>query len=225
LTSGKTGKIVFAFRIRILSVGTLLIAALAVGCGGDDDDGFVSPSPTREPSVPAVTPFPAPTVVGQMLTSPAKGFSIVFPDGWTINPGYGGTIGTESIDVAFLEDAAATPVGQVRPSLVVGCIPVDVIPDPEAYPEQRSTALQSTLETPGEVRELQVANAPAIAVTYEKEIARETGSEERIRQTDVFFVTPYCGFTVSLLSAPEDAARFDPQFEAMLDSFQLIAAN
>ena len=67
-----------------------------------------------------------------------------------------------------------------------------------------------------------MSGLPATVATYVKEIKVDETRTDVFRQQDVFLGGPLCSFTVSLLSSPEDEAVFQPQFDAMLDSFLLL---
>lgn len=209
-------------KLANVVVLTTVLFAGAVACSEDDGSPPARETPTPSPALPAVTPFPAPTVVGRTLSSTAKKYSVTFPEGWVLRPNYA-TVGNESLDVAFLEEEI--PSGPVRPSLAIGCMPVELIADLGEYVESRVAGLQQTLGQAGDVEERTVGGARAAFVTYEKLIGEErtaTAGQESIRQVDVFFVGDVCAFTVSLLTSPEDASSLEPGFLAMLNSFEFL---
>lgn len=193
------------------------LAGALVACG---DDGPVDASPTAAPATEPVA-FASPTIVASTLTSTEKGYSVTFPESWNIRPNYV-YVGAESLDAAFLD--SDVPSGSIRPTLTIGCFPTGPggPPTQGEFADARLTALRSTLAEPPQTSTRVVAGIQATVATYVKEIAVDETQIDRIRQQDLFLVAPLCAFTISLLSTPEDEAAFQPQFDALVNSFLLL---
>jgi hypothetical protein len=195
---------------------TSALAGALMACGGDDDPSDV---PTPRATEQAV--FASPTIEAQKLTSTEKGYTVTFPEGWNIRANYG-TIQGESLDIALLDDAVTS--SQVRPTLTIGCFPHQAgsAPDQAEFQQARVSAVRNSLAEPPVLTTRQVAGVQASVATYTKQIDVGSGQVDSIRQQDVFFVGPLCSFSLSLLSAPEDEGLFQPQFDAMADSFAFL---
>jgi hypothetical protein len=203
----------------VVLVALVLASAVMVACGGDDGE---DPLPTAAPVATEPVPFASPTIEGGRLTSIEKGYAVTFPEGWNIRPNYV-NVGSESLDAAFLD--ASIPTGPVRPTITIGCVPKepDGPPTQEEFQRTRLEALTATSTAPPETTSRQVSGIQAAQATYAKAIqADPTAPLDLIRQQDIFFVGDLCAFSVSLLSSPEDVDTFQPQFDALLASFELI---
>ncbi len=210
-----------ASAIHVIALACAMAAAAALAaCGGDGGGEDVElPTASLRPTEPV--PFASPTVEAQTLTSTEKAYRVTFPDDWTLRPNYV-NVGVESIDAAFLN--RDVPSGDVRPTLSIGCIPKQAggPPEQEEFQQGRLAALTQTLVAPPATSTRQVDGIQAAVATYVKEIVVDPERTDRIRQQDVFLVGPLCAFTISLLSSPEDEAVFQPQFDEMLASFELL---
>jgi hypothetical protein len=210
-------RLVLLLITSFLALGLVFAACTDDNDNGNGNNGEVEATETPGP-VGTPVRFPEPTLDGNTLTSPGKGYRATFPDTWTVRPAYG-SIGGEALDVAFLnEDEEAGPV---RPTMSIGCRPIDGPVDLEEFTRSRVSGLIELRVSEPDLSSRVVAGTSAMVVSYQRELVGEEG-RDTIRQQEVYLVGERCIFNISLLTSPEEMERFSQDFEEMLSTFELI---
>ena len=196
----------------------LVILCLAVACGDGGKEPATSTSPppgTPQPTaVLQGTPRPTPIIVDGRLESPAMGYSVHIPEGWNAFPSYLPGPGF-SIDAFFAPDL----VEGVQPNIAVTCdqIPEGTTLTLKEYSDAKLQVARGVAQVEPDVSSGEVGGQEAVVARYKREKL-----EPAVEKTDVFFVTPKCGWTIALTVPLGHGSDYQGLFEEFLGSFRLL---
>lgn len=203
-----------AWRLAFIVTIAAMAGLGAVACGGG---GGQAPTPevtVVSGTVVPSTPFPEPTITGNRVESPSKGYSVEFPQGWTVDSNvlaYGGV----TADAFF----APEEVAGVQPSISVSREDLSEALSPETYLEEKVKTAQAVgaegLDVKGGST---VAGREASILNYGL-----TRDSVQMEKRDVVFVDDGHGWVITLTIPHGQGATFYPLFDAFLGSFELLA--
>jgi hypothetical protein len=201
------------------------LAAAACSGGNNADNNGAGETPTAAASiVPATpfvtaativpsTPFPAPIITGNHLESPKKGYAVDFPDGWTVDWNIV-TFGSATSDAFFSpnEIAGVQPSISVRREEIGNEFTFETYVDAKIQTAQGMGG-QSLVTEKGST----VAGQQTLVITYG--LMRDS---IRLEKRDVVFVSDGFGWMITLTVPAGQLATFEPLFDELLSSFQLL---
>lgn len=209
-----------AWRLAFIVTVAAIAGLGAMACGGG---GGQAPTPeaTLVPGTAAIstvvpnTPFPQPTITGNHVESTSKGYSVEFPQGWTVDPNvltYGGV----TADAFF----APEEVAGVQASISVSREDLSEVLSPETYLQEKVKTAQAIgaegLDVKGGST---VAGRDASILNYGL-----TRDSVRLEKRDVIFVGGGHGWVITLTVPAGQGETFYPLFDAFLGSFELLAS-
>ena len=161
------------------------------------------------------TPFPAPTVTGNRLESPSKGYAVQFPEGWSVVSNVVAYDGLTA-DAFF----APNEIAGLQPNIAVSREDLSDTLSPETYVETkvktaRGLGAQNLEVTSGS----SVAGREASIMNYG--LVRDS---VQLEKRDVVFVDDGHGWVITLTVPSGQGASFYPLFDQFLGSFKLLAA-
>jgi hypothetical protein len=196
-------------------LGVTALGAVACNGGGTEAPTPEATLPSRTPSGTAIAaPFPTPIITDNLLEYPAKGYSVRFPEGWSVDANvvaFGGL--TADAFFAPEEIAGVQPNMSVTQEELTGSVSQD-------------TYLNTRLELVERLgaRDIQepvtrtVSGVEASLVTYSL-----TADSTALVRTDVVFVTEGTGWLISLTVPEGEEANYRPVLDEFLDSFELLS--
>jgi hypothetical protein len=206
--------------ILMLSVA-LVLAGGAAACSDDKGDPKPTPGITtvgQRPTTNAiVTPFPTPQVTNnQVDSSTSKGYAATFPEGWNFYPNRIQTTDA-SVDVIF-EPLVAGATAQAN--IAIECI-VTNNPQSDAHITFEATKV-ARIGTNNDIviTQRQISGLPATVLTYHFESPNEANIPPLEKQ-DVIFSAGKCDWKLTTTAPQGQREKYEPQFAAFLDSFQL----
>jgi len=195
-----------------------LLAILVAACGndGNGDDG-ASGDVTPVVRTPLAAD-PLPTVDGNNVTSPGKGYAVRYPDGW--EPRFNFAITPlQRVDAYFAPDPDGDPEVGVRANIAVTC---DTIPDgtllDDYFARKRDLIRSVAGIEPPDAAQITVAGAPAMRVEYNEPQAQG----DDLRKVDTYLVKGRCGYNISLTAEQPAVAGLIGAYDAFLESFTLL---
>jgi hypothetical protein len=210
-----------AFIVTIAAMAGL--GTMACGGGGGQAptpeltlvSGTVVPGTAVVSTVVPSTPFPLPTITGNHVEYPSKGYSVEFPEGWTVDSNvltYGGV----TADAFF----APEEVAGVQASISVSREDLSDVLSPETYLEEKVKTVQAIGAEGLDVRGgSTVAGREASILNYGL-----TRDSVRLEKRDVIFVGGGHGWVITLTIPAGQGETFYPLFDAFLGSFELLAS-
>jgi hypothetical protein len=192
----------------------LAAALLAFAC---DDDGGPDANETSSAETPQAqtTADPLPTVTGNTVVSPAKGYSITFPADWQTRFNLV-TSPTQRADSYFAPESAGltinTNITVVCETTADGAAPADFI-------ERRiATITQLTGGSP-QLSDVTVASRQGQRADYTQ---TSTAANLELAKSDVYVLGDDCGYTITLTADPSKRDEYQDEFQAMVDSFTIL---
>ena len=210
-----------AFIVTIAAMTGL--GAMACGGGGGQAptpeatlvSGTVVPGTAVVSTVVPNTPFPQPTITGNHVEYPSKGYGVEFPQGWTVDSNvltYAGV----TADAFF----APEEIAGVQPSISVSREDLSEALSPETYQQEKVKTAQAIgaegLDVQGGTT---VAGREASILNYSL-----TRDSVRLEKRDVIFVGGGHGWVITLTIPAGQGETFYPLFDAFLGSFELLAS-
>ena len=214
-----------AWCVAFIVAMTMAMTGLgAVACNGG---GGQAPTPETTPVVatPVVgtavpgtvvssTPFPLPTITGNLLESPAKGYSVQFPEGWTADSN-ALSFGGMTTDIFF----ATEEIAGVQPNIAVSREEISDALSPETYLETKIRTVQGLGAQNLDVKSgSTVAGREAAIMNYGL-----TRDNVQVEKREVVFVDDGHGWSIALTIPTGQGATYYPLFDAFLGSFKLLA--
>lgn len=197
-------------------MGLVSMSLTAVACGGGKEGGVVSsPTASAELTVAPLTPLAEPTIVGNEIVFPDKGYKAAIPEGWSVDANilrqgrvtYDGFFGPEEIE-------------GVQPSLTVAREELEDTLDLSAYVDLNLTTISALVGADVTVSgSVEVAGQQSSFVDYAR---KEPVALDR---RDVIFVDKNLGWTISLTTPGGQRDTFLPILNDFLASFQLLGAG
>lgn len=196
------------------------LALVMSACGGDDagpDPGDVTPEVSATPGTRSVTPFPQPMVAGNRIESPAKGYAANLPEGWNVRPNHIQTFDA-SVD-AFFEPLK--PGAGFQPNIAVTCLVVRPDSAEEWQTSIKTNTARQGLNENIQESTRQVAGMQATVLSYIN-VSQAATAALRLDKQDFLFRGPICDYTITTTALEGQRAEYQPQFDAFVDSFQLV---
>ena len=214
-----------AWRLALIVTIAAMAGLGTMACGGGGGQaptpeltlvsGTVVPGTAVVSTVVPNTPFPLPTIAGNRVESTSKGYSVEFPQGWTVDSNvltYGGV----TADAFF----APEEVAGVQASISVSREDLSNVLSPETYLEEKVKTVQAIgaegLDVKGGST---VAGREASILNYGL-----TRDSVRLEKRDVIFVGGGHGWVITLTIPAGQGETFYPLFDAFLGSFELLAS-
>jgi hypothetical protein len=205
---------------RLIAAGAatlVLVAGVACGDGG----GPAAPTaivPDGEPSRPAanVTPFPTPFITGSTVRSPSKGYAATFPEGWRVRPNIIQTADA-SVD-SFFEPLVEG--AKVQANIAVNCIVLKASSPAQRIEFEKTMTVRRGTNKDIVVSERQVAGLTATVLGYRFESANTTTPD--LDKQDIFFSSDKCDWTITTTAAAGEYGKYQQQFDAFINSFDLL---
>jgi len=214
-------------RVRRLALIVTIAATAALGAAACGGRGGQAPTPKATPAsgtvVPGTavvstvvpnTPFPQPTITGNHVEYPSKGYSVEFPEGWTVDSNVLAYAGVTA-DAFF----APEEVAGLQPSISVSREDLSEALSPETYLQEKVKTAQAVgaegLDVQGGST---VAGREASILNYGL-----TRDSVRLEKREVIFVGSGHGWVITLTIPPGQGETFYPLLEAFLGSFELLA--
>ena len=211
----------------VLAGGSLLLAA---ACGGGGNGGlttFTPIVPTTQGGAGNVTPFPTPLLAGNVITS-KKGYTATLPDGWHVRANLVQTADA-SVD-AFFEPLAEG--AQVQANISVNCIVIKAADPRERIDAMKTNTVRQGLNKDIQVSQRQISGMTAEVLSYRFE--SQQGSQAQVGangtpvpstpfldKSDYLFSDNHCDWTLTTTTLAGERAKYQPVFDAFLDSFKL----
>lgn len=184
-----------------LLFGAVFVQASCTDDGDDDpDDG----GDTRTTVARA-----DPTVIGQDVSFPSKGYSARIPQGWTFDPN-AIVFGNLSSDL-FLAPAGADPV---QASIAVTCETIPAALSLQEYVEAKTATLEELTGSELTPRTVQVSGQEASQVEY-----GQTREDITLSRRDVITVEDECAWSISLSAPGGQLADYEDVFNSFLAEF------
>ena len=213
-----------AWRLAFIVTIAAIAGLGAVACGGGGGQaptpkatlvtGTVVPGTAVVSTVVPNTPIPEPTITGNHVEDPSKGYGVEFPQGWTVDSNvltYAGV----TADAFF----APEEIAGVQPSISVSREDLSEVLSPEIYLEEKVKTAQAIgaegLDVKGGST---VAGRDASILNYGL-----TRDSIRLEKRDVVFVGGGHGWVITLTIPAGQGETFYPLFDAFLGSFELLA--
>lgn len=165
-----------------------------------------------------VTPFPTPQVIGSTITSPTKGYSASFPDGWKFHANLVQTADA-SIDAIF---EPLAPGANVQASISANCIVErGGQSEDERVAFQKTNTLRQGLNKDITVSQMKFAGMDATVLSY-RFVSQTAGTPELDKQ-DILFASPKCAWIVTTTAPAGQRDKYQANFAIFLNSFKLLS--
>jgi len=200
----------------ILIVGLLSMSLAAVACGAGKEAGVVSsPTASAELTVVPSAPLAEPTIVGNEIVFPDKGYKALIPEGWTA-------------DANMLRQGRVTYDGFVDPEKIQG-----VQPNITVAREELQDKLDSSAYVDLKLKTISALVGADVTVSGSVEVAGQQSSfvdyahkvPVAFDKRDVIFVDNDVGWTITLTTPGGQRDTFLPILNDFLASFQLLGAG
>jgi hypothetical protein len=148
------------------------------------------------------------------LESPAVGYGVHIPEGWSASPNFLPGPGF-SVDAFFAPDL----VEGVQPNISVTCdqIPEGTTLTLEEYSDAKLQAARSVEQVEPDVSSGEVGGQEAVVARYRREKL-----EPAVEKTEFFFVTEKCGWIITLTVPLGRGSDYQNLFDEFLGSFRLL---
>jgi hypothetical protein len=155
-------------------------------------------------------------VEGNAVTSPGKGYAVVFPDGWDPRFNFAQTP-QQRVDAYFAPDD--DPEEGVRSNIAVTCdrVPADTTLD-AYYSRKRELITSLSGSAPPDPTSVTVAGVPAMRVEYNQPQA----NGDDLRKIDTYVVRGECGYNISLTAEQPAVAALVAPYDAFIASFSFV---
>jgi hypothetical protein len=200
----------------LIVMSAALVAAAACGGGG-------GPLPTpgittiAKTGVTAnVTPFPTPAITGNQIDSSAsKGYSATFPEGWNVRVNLIQTADA-SADVIF---EPLTAGATVQANIAINCIVARSPSQEEHITFEATKTARIGLNKDIVTTQRQVNGIDATVLTYR--YVSQSEAAPQLDKQDVLFSAGKCDWILTMTAPSGTRARYQPLFDAFLDSFRV----
>jgi hypothetical protein len=213
----------------IIVAAAALIAAAACGGGSDAPKTFTPIVPTSAGGGGNVTPFPTPLLNGDVITS-KKGYTATLPEGWHVRANLVQTVDA-SVD-AFFEPLAEG--AQVQANISVNCIVIKAKDPRERIDAQKTNTVRQGLNKDIQVSQREVSGLTAEVLSYrfESQQGRQAQVDANgtpipptpfLDKSDYLFSDDHRDWTITTTTLAGERAKYQPVFDAFLDSFKLTS--
>jgi hypothetical protein len=196
-------------RTGVVLAGVVLATMILAACGSGDG-GNNSAAPTERP------PQELPTVTGDAVTFPAKGYALTIPAGWTYEPN---VTRSETISPDLL--ISQETIDDVQASVTITCerVPADISDFTLAnFFDNKAERAQTVGATDlAEDEERTIAGVPARVLRYNRVVDPTT-----IARQDFLFLHGDCAWQLAFTSAPSATETLQPTIDALVSSFQFV---
>jgi hypothetical protein len=217
------------FAAMLIAGAALITAAAACGGGSDGPKSFTPIVPTSAGGSGNVTPFPTPLLNGDVITS-KKGYTATLPDGWHVRANLVQTVDA-SVD-AFFEPLAEG--AQVQANISVNFIVIKAKVPRERIDAMKTNTVRQGLNKDIQVSQRQISGMTAEVLSYRFE--SQQGQQDAVNaagtptpktpfldKSDYLFSDDHCDWTITTTTLAGERAKYQPVFDAFLDSFKLAS--
>ncbi len=205
---------------------------VAAGCGGSGGGGgglttFTPVVPTPIGGRGNVTPFPTPLLAGNVITS-MKGYTATLPVGWRVRANLVQTADA-SVD-AFFEPLAEG--AKVQANISVNCIVIKAADPVQRIDAQKTNTVRQGLNKDIQVSQRQISGLTAEVLSYrfESQQGQQAQTDAKgtpvppapfLDKSDYLFSDKHCDWSITTTTLAGERAKYQPVFDAFLDSFKL----
>jgi hypothetical protein len=202
-------------RVAFISLAAL---ALASGCGGARGS-----TPTPRSASETTTPPPktlaiaTPTVAGSAYRSETKGYSVIPPEGWTVQP----NSVFDEVNSRYASDTLFAPnvEGKAQANISVTCQKLRSDQATlDAYRDAHQSLLRE-LNISAEPRAVSIDGHPAFAFDYTQEI---TTQQISVDKTDVLALVGDCRWLITLSVPAGTRGKYVSVFDQTLLSMRFL---
>lgn len=217
-------------RFAAMVIAGAALIAVAAACGGGGSDSlktFTPVVPTAVGGSGNVTPFPTPLLNGDVITS-KKGYTATLPTGWRVRANLVQTVDA-SVD-AFFEPLAEG--AQVQANIAVNCVVIKAKDPRERIDAMKTITVRQGLNKDIQVSQRQISGLTAEVLSYRFE--SQQGQQDSVNangtpapktpfldKSDYLFSDNRCDWTITTTTLAGERAKYQPVFDAFLDSFKL----